>query len=90
MTVFFDKPRKRWRYSFMLDCRRYVSYCVEHETGTPARNVTEARRYETFVRAKIGAAKPAEPVLPDPGARRTRSPRRRRPQRPSSGQRREP
>jgi integrase len=67
MTVFYDKLRKRWRYSFVLDRRRYVGYCVEPESGTLARNVTEARRYETFAKAKAAATKPAEPVLPEPG-----------------------
>ena len=68
MTVFYDKLRKKWRYSFVLDRRRHVGYCVEPEIGTPARNVTEARRYETFAKAKAAATKVPEPVLPEPGA----------------------
>lgn len=60
MTIYFDKARKKYRYNFRLDGIRYSGYCLDFETGTPAKTKTEAKAIEQHhrVAAQKGRRRP--------------------------------
>ncbi len=53
MTVFNDKRRNRWSYDFRYEGQRYSGYCVNEESGEPARNRKQALAIEEALKVRL-------------------------------------
>jgi len=54
MTVYQNAARgNRWVYDFQANKKRHAGYCVDLESGRPARNEREAKANEAAVRAAV-------------------------------------
>lgn len=53
MTVFQNKQRGRWAYDFRYEGRRYAGYCVDPETGAPAKNRKQAVAIEEDLKVSL-------------------------------------
>jgi integrase len=57
VTVYFNAFRDRWMHDFKYQGRRYAGYCVDPETGAPAKNRKQAVAIEEAI--KVGLRKGA-------------------------------
>lgn len=55
MSIWFDKPRQKWRYKFIVQKTTYQDYCLK-EDGTPARNRREAKAIEEAKKVDVRRA----------------------------------
>ncbi len=53
MSVYLNKKRQKWAYTFRIDGERFAGYCEDPETGVLAKNKTEAKKVERAIRAKV-------------------------------------
>lgn len=68
MTVFFNRSRDRWQYDFQRHGERYQGYCIDPESGEPARNKRQAQQIEALLKAQAGKAPQGETLTTAPGA----------------------
>ncbi len=58
MSVY--KHRNKWRCDFQIDGTRYQPYCIDPETGKPAKNKTEAKALEATFKKQLKSQKAEE------------------------------
>lgn len=64
MTVYWNASRKRWLYDFQINGERHNSYCVDPQTGEPAKNKRQAAEIEAALRLALkrsGGNVPSKP-----------------------------
>jgi len=64
VTIYFDKRRQKWSYTFLRGGRRFSGYCRHPKSGAFAKSKTEAREYERaiVVAAEQATTKPRQTI----------------------------
>lgn len=60
MAVYFNRSRQQWLYDFIINGKRYNSYCNDPATGEPAKTKKEAKDIETRIKANALAGHTAK------------------------------
>lgn len=53
MSIYWNKAREKWAYTFNINKERYAGYCEHPETKTLAKNRSEAKKIESLIKADV-------------------------------------